>query len=36
VSALAEQFGGLGAAAAARGFSGVPALQAAIDMFCRR
>ena len=35
VSALAEQFGGLPAAATARGFSSVPALQDAINVFCR-
>ena len=34
-SALAEQFGGLPAAATARGFSSVPALQDAINVFCR-
>jgi YVTN family beta-propeller protein len=35
VSALAEQFGGLPAAATARGFSSLPALQDAINVFCR-
>jgi YVTN family beta-propeller protein len=35
VSALAKQFGGLPAAATARGFSSVPALQDAINVFCR-
>jgi YVTN family beta-propeller protein len=35
VSALAEQFGGLRAAATARGFSSVSALQDAINVFCR-
>ena len=35
VSALARQFGGLDAAAAALGFPSVPALQNAIGEFCR-
>ena len=34
VSALARQFGGLGSAASALGFAGVPALQDAISVFC--
>jgi hypothetical protein len=36
VSALAEQFGDLDAAAAALGFPGVQALQHAIQAFCKR
>jgi hypothetical protein len=35
VSALAQKFGGLDAAAAALGFSGVPALQNSIKTFCQ-
>ena len=35
VAALAQQFGGLDAAAAALGFSSVKALQKAITAFCR-
>jgi hypothetical protein len=35
VAALAQQFGGLNAAAAALGFPSVKALQTAISTFCR-
>jgi len=35
VSALAQQFGGLSAAAAALGYSSVKALQDAIRAFCK-